>query len=98
MSSKHNHFDVTEVTDGKLPPRVLELIDKIEVSIEEVREMERSKAPIYIRIMGEYVKYRFEGQFSLRKGLVILGSSISTVAILVKYWGELHQIFGSLVH
>lgn len=65
------------IAAGKLPDRVIKAIDKLEISIDEMKEWERSKKPFHLEISGKKIFIEIKIHLSTKKLLAVVSSLVT---------------------
>lgn len=76
MSRPVQSVKLDELVSGKLPHRITEAIGQMDLSVEEVIELQESKPDIHITFTDGVIRIEVRKQYSLKKLLAVVGSVV----------------------
>jgi len=85
MASKNQFVTVDELVSGRLPTRIVEAVNSMEMSVEEVADLERNKPSFKVTITDGEVWVQVNKRYSMKKLLTVIASVVGTVWAIIQF-------------
>ena len=85
MDSKKQFVTIDELGTGKLPDRILEAVNEMEISVDEMLEWERTKPDFHASITDGSVSIEVRKRYSLKKLITVITAVTGVAATIIKF-------------